>query len=347
MALVGMYHYRKNPCKVGRAYRYAAIASLEGINFFYFTAKRVDFERKIIRGLYYENGEWKEKEFPFPDVIINTVGPITEFQKEIYYKLKKMISFTSYPVGTKLSVYKRIKKGNEFIDYLIPYKLIKKPIDVFEFLKRHPQVIIKPISGHHGKQVVFIRQELDSFIIKESEDTKTLSRIELYNYLIELLKDKKMLIQKYIACTMDTGESFDIRLHLHKDENKKWQNTLIYPKIGFKNKIATNLGQGGKVAVLKTFLMNTYGNEYFDIMKYLEVFAKQFAEHFDNLYKHEFDELGIDVGLDQDKKIWIYEVNWRPGHIFLEAKASMYAMKYAAYLAIKHRGEKNEITVSE
>lgn len=108
MALVGMFHFRKDPSKVGRAYRYAAIASLEGINFFYFTAKRVDFENKVITGLYYENEKWIEKTFPFPDAIINHVGPNTQFQKEIYHKLAKIIPFTSHPVGTKLSVYNRI-----------------------------------------------------------------------------------------------------------------------------------------------------------------------------------------------------------------------------------------------
>ena len=117
---------------------------------------------------------------------------------------------------------------------------------------------------------------------------------------------------------------------------------MIYPKIGFKHKVATNLGQGGKITELKTFLNIVFGDEYFDIMRYLEVFAIQFAEHFDTLYKHEFDELGIDIGLDEDKKIWIYEVNWRPGHIFLESKASYYTVKYANYLACKKGRKKDE-----
>ena len=121
-----MFHFRKDPRKVGRAYRYASVARIEGIDFFYFTSKRVNFESKTIQGLYFESDEWKEKTYPFPDVIINHVGPITNFQKLVYNKLMKIIPFTSYPVGTKLSVYNRIKKGNEFVEYLIPYKLINQ-----------------------------------------------------------------------------------------------------------------------------------------------------------------------------------------------------------------------------
>ncbi len=341
MSLIGIYHRRKDPNRVGRAYRYASIAKIEGITFFYFTAKGVDFENKVIKGSYYENGKWLEKFYPFPDVIINHTGPITTNQKDVYYKLKKLIPFTSNPVGTKLSVYNKIKKGKDFIEYLIPYKLIKKPLDIFEFLNKYSKIIMKPISGHHGNQVVYIEKLDDSFIVKENGISNTLSRLELFNYLVEIKKSNKMLAQKYIPSRTTTGEPFDIRLHLQKDGNGNWVNTLIYPKVGFKNKVATNLGQGGKITILKNFLINVYKDDYFDIMKYLEVFSIQFANHFETLYKSGFDELGIDIGLDEDKKIWIYEVNWRPGHIFLQAKASYNAIKYANYLAIKNKEDNN------
>ena len=30
-------------------------------------------------------------------------------------------------------------------------------------------------------------------------------------------------------------------------------------------------------------------------------------------FNETIDELGMDVGLDENDKIWIFEVNWRPG----------------------------------
>lgn len=202
---------------------------------------------------------------------------------------------------------------------------------------------MKPISGNHGKEIVFVEKDNDSFIVKDNNQTSTYERLEFLNYISELQKNSKMLIQKYIPCKTNSGEPFDIRLHLQKDKEGKWKNTLIYPKMGLKNKIATNLGQGGQVSILKVFLQHQYGDEYFNVMKYLEVFAIQFAKHFDMLYKHQFDELGIDIGLDENKKLWIYEVNWRPGHMFIEFNCAHNAVLYANYLA-KKRGEKIEIT---
>lgn len=339
MSLIGIYHYRKDPKNYGRAYRYAAIAKLENVDIFYFTSKGVDFDNKTINGFYYDNGKWLEKEFPFPDVIINHVGPITKKQRAIYNKLMKLVPFTSNPVGTKLTVYNKIKKGKEFVDYLIPYQKLKKPIDVLEFLEKHPQIILKPLSGHHGKGIIFIEKIDENFIIKTNDENLILNRIKLYEYITKVQEKNKMIIQKYINSKTNTDEPFDIRIHLQKDENGKWINTKIYPKVGFSNKVITNLSSGGKITLLKTFLESLYGKEYFDMKKYLEVFAIQFANHFESLYKHKFDELGIDVGLDENNRIWIYEVNWRPGHIFIEFNAAVNVIKYAKYLASLKRKE--------
>ena len=64
--LIGMFHIRKDPNKVSRAYLYSTIARHEGHDFFYFTAKGVDFEKKEILGKHYSNGRWVTKRFPFP-----------------------------------------------------------------------------------------------------------------------------------------------------------------------------------------------------------------------------------------------------------------------------------------
>lgn len=335
---IGMFHYRKNPEEVSRAYLYASIAKMEGIDFFFFSSKDVDFSKKVINGKFYDEGTWKKKEFPFPDVIMNVVGPITPKQTEIYNKLKEYIPFTSFPVGTKMSVYNRIKKAKVYSNYLIPYIKIKEPIDVLQFLNNYSKIIIKPISGHHGNQVICIEKDNEVFAIKKGCNVKNMTRMELFDYISQVQANNKILMQKYITCRRKTGESYDIRIHLQKDGEGKWKNTIIYPKIGSKEKITTNLGQGGKIGILKNFLYDEFGEEYYNIKRYLEVFAIKFANHFDGLYNHQFDELGIDIGLDENMKIWIYEVNWRPGQMFIEFKTAKNAVMYASYVAKQSKG---------
>ena len=71
-----------------------------------------------------------------------------------------------------------------------------------------------------------------------------------------------------------------------------------------------------------------------------------FAYEFEAQYPYYFDELGIDIGFDKDKNIWVYEVNWRPGHVFIELSTARGAIHYAMYLGKKRRID-NEKNVSK
>ncbi|MEH7490377.1 YheC/YheD family protein, partial [Priestia megaterium] len=53
-----------------------------------------------------------------------------------------------------------------------------------------------------------------------------------------------------------------------------------------------------------------------------------------------FDELGIDVGLDKKGRLWIFEVNWRPGPpviMNVELDVVRNTLQYAQYLADKNK----------
>jgi len=58
-------------------------------------------------------------------------------------------------------------------------------------------------------------------------------------------------------------------------------------------------------------------------------------------FSETIDELGIDVGLDDMHKIWIYEINWRPGcppTFYLELDVVINTIRYAMFL-VKEREE--------
>jgi glutathione synthase/RimK-type ligase-like ATP-grasp enzyme len=122
---------------------------------------------------------------------------------------------------------------------------------------------------------------------------------------------------------------------MQKNAEGVWSITTIYPRIGSKKRVVTNLSQGSQIVELDKFLRNEFHEEAEALKKKLSEFALGFTEHFESLYPYEFDELGIDIGFDEDKHIWIYEVNWRPGHVFIEVITAKNAVRYAIYLAKK------------
>ena len=111
-----------------------------------------------------------------------------------------------------------------------------------------------------------------------------------------------------------------------------------------------NINNGGFTNYLDPFLQQEFKEEAFNIRRMLEHFSLSLANHLDQIqmvkYGEVIDEIGIDIGLDENLKIWIYEVNWRPGcppAFYLELDVVVHSIQYAKFIAENQRKIKNEI----
>jgi glutathione synthase/RimK-type ligase-like ATP-grasp enzyme len=339
MVTVGMLHFRKHPQKVKKAYACAAVAKMEGIEFFYFSPGTVIFEEKMINGYIFEEGKWIKRIMKFPDVIYNPTSLKTRKGKKVYRKLKKMIPFTSHPIGNKLKVYSKIKEIAEFSNYLIQSSKINDPQSVFNALNEYKKIVIKPLSGNNGKNVIFIERDKDQFNLIKGIKQSTVDEAELILIIENHIKEKIFLVQPFVFCKTKDGLPFDIRIHVQKNGLGEWETTLIYPRIGSKDGIVSNVSSGGYTGKLSNFLVKEFGVEGYDIKNTLEQFACRFPKNFEDMYNTSLDELGIDIGIDENKKLWIYEVNWRPGYGYRGFDAARNIIPYAAHLAFQKKNE--------
>lgn len=85
--------------------------------------------------------------------------------------------------------------------------------------------------------------------------------------------------------------------------------------------------------------MNEFPDRWKLVKEQLEGFALEFTRHFESLYKHSFDELGLDVGLDENEQLWLFEVNWLPGSKHREWEVAKRLIPYCQYLVRKKGGE--------
>lgn len=337
-----MLHHREDPKKVTRAYTYSVVAKAEGVEFFYFSPGKVDIENQKIKGKYYNNGVWMDKEYPFPDAIYNASYPLNENAERIIDYLSERIPFTSHSVGDKLSVYKRIEKGKDFKQYLIPTVILTNVKEVLDIINLYPKVILKPVSGNQGSGILFI-EKLDDYKFKiiDSGNTLIYKKQELLDLALPLIQEQEYLGQKFISSRIRSGHVYDFRLHVQKNGEGKWVITVIYPRIGPLGSITSNLGSGGYTAYLDVFLQKEFNDDWFNVKRTLEHFSLSFSNHFDSLYDGvSFDELGIDVGIDENQKLWLFEVNWRPGAPVIfnrELDVAINTIHYAKYLATNNK----------
>ncbi|WHT47198.1 hypothetical protein QNH10_13230 [Sporosarcina thermotolerans] len=156
MITIGMLHHRKEPETVMKAYAFAAVAEAEGAKFFYFSPGEVNLVNRTIRGQVYEKGKWQTKIMPFPNVIYNAGSPEKlSKSKEIINQLRKEIPFTTYSIGNKWSVNRRLKEAKDFASYLIPTEVIKDSDHFMTFIAAFEKVVIKPIDGRKRERYLF------------------------------------------------------------------------------------------------------------------------------------------------------------------------------------------------
>jgi UDP-N-acetylmuramoyl-tripeptide--D-alanyl-D-alanine ligase len=346
---IGMLHHVENPSKVQKSYAFAAVAKAEGTELVYFTLRGMDLARRKINGYVYENGDWQTTTADFPDVVYNTGSP-QKFarRRKLFEQLKKEIPFTTSALGNKMSVYNRLLAAGEFIPYLIPSEPLQSSRHLFSYLKQHDQVIVKPVNGHRGIGVIFIKKLNGTFHVLSGSENYDFTAEQLDQFIFARLKEVKLLVQPYIQCKTKSGQVFDFRLHVQKNGAGQWAITAIYPRIGAPGSIVSNIFSGGATNKLEPFLQQEFADASTSIKQFLEDFALRLANHLDilqvQLFAERLDEIGIDVGLDNNGKYWLFEVNWRPGcppAFDLELDVVKNTIRYAMYLAREHQALQN------
>ncbi len=288
---------------------------------------------------------------PFPDVIYNAGSPEKlAVSKEIIEKLKKEIPFTTHSIGNKWNVMERLNAAKEFANYLIPTEIVKNVEILHNYLAHYKRIVFKPIDGRKGKGIYFISKMGNDFEVRVNSENKIYSKAKLNELLQEQLSSGTFIMQPYIKSMTKSGQVYDFRLHVQKNGEGKWVVTTIYPRIAPNGSIIPNINSGGFTNYLDPFLEQEFKEEAFNIRRMLEHFSLSLAHHLDDIQMDKFgeviDEIGIDVGLDEQQKIWMYEVNWRPGcppAFYLELDVVVHSIRYAMYLAENQNIIKKEV----
>lgn len=349
MTTIGMLHHRLNPETVIKSYAFAAVAKAEGVDFFYFTPKRVDFQTRTIQGKVLEEGKWQDKTMPFPDVIYNAGSPEKlAISKTIINRLRKEIPFTTNSIGNKWNVTRRLKEAKVFAKYLIPSEVVTNVEQFQKFMATYKKIVFKPVEGRKGKGIYFISKVGASYDIQQDTKIERYTSAQLEAFMTERLAEESYIVQPYIQSTMKSGQVFDFRIHVQKNGEGKWVITTVYPRIAPSGSIIPNINNGGYTNYLEPFLALEFKEEAFNMKRMLEHFGLSLARHLDDIQMSKFgeviDEIGIDVGVDEHQKIWVYEVNWRPGcppAFYLELDVVKHTIQYAVYIA-HHQDEINE-----
>lgn len=302
---------------------------------FVFVAKNIDFENKKIVGKTLENNEIVEKTFDFPDVVQNRLA-VKEEDMAAYLKLAEMVPFTSNRIGNKEFVYKVMSKIESLKKYLIEVKDLKNIDDLKQMCQTHEKVICKPTASNQGKGIISVQLKGEEYLVKKMDNALSMSGQELIDYFQQHLS-KGYTISPFFKSETHLGQTTVFRMHLTRGKEGKWQLIKFFPYVNLDKNIDITNGMLGALITTREqlFLEQYYPTSFEKINAELKLLFSEFTQNFQKQYAWRLDSIGLDLGINQQGEIFIYEVNVGPGVGFMAYPVACAQVEYYEWLVQK------------
>lgn len=333
---IGIFHSWINPREAFPKQRLQATLN-EGekqhTNLYFFTSTDIDFENKQINADTFRNHTWERVTVPFPDVINNT-GAGRHSQAE--RKLQRIVPFTSFHVGNKFTLPRRMLQLRKFADLLVPFTVCMSEDKTYQFIENNNKAVFKALGSNRGEDIYFVTKKGSRYIMLDQKKERILSESDFKQFVEQTILAEKgsYIIQRYIHTRTKADEPYHFRSHVQKDHHGEWGITHIYPRIGSKKSNLSNISTEGRVEDFPTFLREQYGEKQGGIYeKEILDLSIDVTKQLDKLYGMTLNELGLDFAIDDTGRIWMHEANNGPQTAYHEEKRAINFIAYAKYIA--------------
>jgi hypothetical protein len=298
--------------------------------YFVFAPQDVSLAQKRIKGYFYlsdsGNYRWRKLGIALPDVIYDRIPnrgsqqhlSVKQLQEEM-----KLLNIPWFNQGffDKWEIHQSLLETP--VRHLLPETSASlTPITIKHMLKSHSIIYLKPVTGSLGLGIYRIsRLPRNGYVChfhQQKHKKAAFSNIDqISRWLIQRLQNskRKYIVQQGIPLLEFRGSRLDFRIHLNKNEKNRWQVVAIAAKAAYNESVTTHIRIGGSVMDPRNILTAIAGKEKAE--QWLELLQRQsiaVAQAVEQTMPGPVGELGLDMGIDQAGKAWLFEVNSRPGH---------------------------------
>ncbi|WP_127530121.1 YheC/YheD family endospore coat-associated protein [Paenibacillus kobensis] len=338
-----MTHRVASPSKYYRHQSSAQAEKFDGV--IMYTPNGVDMKRKQVSGYIYQDGSWKWKTVGFPKMNMD-IGFYNEADMAKATKVKKnpALRFTGYGLGNKCRIQKHLDASDYLKPYLLPTEQVQTSQQFIAFVHKHGSVMLKPINGWGGRGIIRITESKDRRyrVQTNGKPAADLSQAGLASYVKGILGQGRHVMQKWIDIRNKDGQVYDIRALMQKNGEGKWQLTGMAVREGKNGSITSNIKSGGNAHGVQEYLESQFNEEEGQALtsSIVEV-AEYIPPYTEKSYRSRLFELGIDLAVDRSGKLWLIEINIKPGKSIMHRvygrkaweKCLRHPFEYARFLA--------------
>ncbi|WP_128101169.1 YheC/YheD family protein [Paenibacillus sp. DCT19] len=303
-------------------------------------------------GYVYRHGQWKKA--PIPEIHLLMDRCLRPIPKQVRQQLHHLVWSTSgqrarywsTSLPGKWKVHRALSGEPALRSLLTPTLLLQPGVKWEPWLDRWPSgLFFKPVAGTHGRDTFrLVSEENGRLWSIDGRDSSNVTfsyalhtHQSVRNWVESAMIRHSMIMQPYLNLSHH-GHPFDIRALVQKNGNGHWSLTGCMVREGIEGSLTSNLHGGGTAHPVQSYLMDRYGSSHTAIL--LER-IKQAATLIPSLLESRFGrlaELGIDFGADTDGRLWLLEVNSKPGRsaFAMADHPQMHTMTYTEPLAYAH-----------
>jgi glutathione synthase/RimK-type ligase-like ATP-grasp enzyme len=338
-------YYRKL-CLLGKKY---------SIEVFVFSPNRINWNEETVRGYTYdqEKGEWIMNFYPLPPLIYDRCFSTARREYKQYriqvqrLRARTDIRFLGHGLTGKWEVMQMLQTNSSLHPFLPQTKLYSGGSALLDWLDSKQEAFLKPQGGSQGRGVLHVTAPKDASGIYEAAGRngnnhpvhfQSRQRSAFKQWVANFIGSRPYLIQEYLSLHTGTGIAYDIRSLVQKNGQGRWQTTGMAIRCGQPGSVTSNLHGGGSAQELMPFLQQEFGAAKAEELYHtLAKLSDEIPLVLESLHGN-LAELGIDFGIDRDAKIWILEVNSKPGRTVFKHMVDQKARRLSLANPIRYAG---------
>lgn len=296
---------------------------------FIFCPEGVNPAQGTIRG-WYQTGEgrWQQRIFPLPDVVYDRVETrsaekIPEVVTVKQYLAAKLAGRIITPrFFDKWDMHRLLSTKGELAGLLPETRLYSRK-SLTEMMKRFDFLFVKPRGGSQGKNIIELIQSAGKWqaykkntLLWQGMPDETLLRV-----LQKEGVNRGYIVQQGLYLADMNGRPFDVRSLMQKNGRDRFLRTKLFARVAPAGQRITNISTGGVGEDLMNVLNRIFPPEQAkDIRRQIETLSLDIATGLQKELAEGTAELGIDFGIDREGRVWLIEVNSKPGKNTEESK---------------------------
>jgi hypothetical protein len=300
-----------------------------GTTLYFFSALDVNLKDSTVRGTYFnqQEGIWKKKRFPLPDVLYDRSGGFLRSQQSKVKAIRKTFSrlgiknLNSQGHFNKWRTHEVLRKVPELQPHLPQTIRCKDLSDLKSFMINKNKIYIKGIQGSRGKKIIRLKKKNNknyeiSYFIDKLECRNFQSLDDVYRFLLSFFKTKQFIIQQAIPLMTIDNRLVDFRAEVQRNKRGELEVVAVSVRLGMKDSPITIHSKAYSFGEFFNKFFNYSVDEIIEKRTIVDNFLKKIYKGVEANFGS-FAEIGIDFGMDDQGGLWFIECNAKSAKVSL------------------------------